>query len=88
MLALMTGMRPKEYLALQWQDIDFERSVVTFGGRSSGDARAEAGTLKSRKRPAAVAQPPLTPSLLLELAQHKRQQAEERFKVGPAYQKP
>ena len=28
-LALTTGMRPEEYLALQWKDIDFEKGVVT-----------------------------------------------------------
>lgn len=27
--ALATGIRPEEYLGLQWKDVDLERGVVT-----------------------------------------------------------
>jgi integrase len=29
LLAIETGMRPEEYLATQWKDLDFDKGVVT-----------------------------------------------------------
>ena len=31
-LALISGMRPEEYLALQWPDLDFQQNTVTVQG--------------------------------------------------------
>jgi integrase len=51
-VALTTGMRPSEYLALKWQDIDWDRgtvSVVRTLERSAGGWRF-AGTKRARSR--------------------------------------
>ncbi|MGA9768363.1 MAG: site-specific integrase [Blastocatellia bacterium] len=85
-IALATGMRPEEYLALQWKDFDLERGTVSVkrtlcwrrlgGGWYFGEPK----TARSRR------QIPLPFSLLRALADHKRRQAEERMKAGPQYQ--
>jgi integrase len=52
-VALTTGMRPSEYLALQWQDINWDRgtvSVVRTLERSAGGWRfAETKRARSRR---------------------------------------
>lgn len=82
--ALITGMRPEEYLALQWSDIDFERGTATVqralirhkGSWSFQDTK----TARSRRTIS------LPPQLLHKLSDHKRKQAEERLKIGPLWQ--
>lgn len=84
--ALATGMRPEEYLGLQWKDVDLERGVVTIrralvwrsigGGWYFGEPK----TSRSRR------QMPLPASTLRALAQHRRLQAAERLKAGATYQ--
>ncbi len=85
-IALATGMRPEEYLALQWKDVDLERGTVSVrrtlcwrrlgGGWYFGEPK----TARSRR------QIPLPFSLVRALVEHKRRQAEERLKAGPDYQ--
>ncbi|HEX8090294.1 MAG TPA: tyrosine-type recombinase/integrase [Blastocatellia bacterium] len=85
-IALATGMRPEEYLALQWKDVDLERETVSVkrtlcwrrlgGGWYFGEPK----TVRSRR------QIPLSPYLVHVLVEHKRRQAEERMKAGPQYQ--
>jgi integrase len=84
-LALTTGMRPEEYLGLQWKAVDLERGVVTVqrtviwrsdGGWYFGEPK----TTSSRRSI------PLPPSIVSALREHKRKQAEERLKMGPRYQ--
>jgi integrase len=83
--ALATGMRPEEYLGLQWKDVDLERGTVTVrralvwrekGGWYFGEPK----TARSRRSI------PLPASTVRALAEHKRKQAEERLKMGPDYQ--
>ena len=53
--ALTTGMRPEEYLALQWKDIDFERCTATvqralvWHRKGGGFKFDEPKTAKSRR---------------------------------------
>jgi integrase len=85
-LALFTGMRPEEYLGLQWKDIDFERAVVRvqraliWRRRGGGWRIEEPKTAKSRRS----INIPL--DLAKKLKEHKRHQAEERMKAGAKYQ--
>ncbi|HEX8397676.1 MAG TPA: site-specific integrase [Pyrinomonadaceae bacterium] len=84
--ALATGMRPEEYLALQWKDIDLEKGTATVrralvthrkgGGWHFGEPK----TKKSRRTL------PLPKSIIRELQAHRRQQGEARLKLGSAWQ--
>lgn len=84
--ALATGMRPEEYLGLQWKDVDLDRGVVTVRRalvwRSTGGGWyfSETKTARSRR------QIPLPASTMRALAEHRRQQAAERLKAGATYQ--
>lgn len=79
--AISTGMRPEEYLALQWDDIDFHRGIVTVqrvivwrrgGGWHFQDPKTE----QSRR---AV---PIGAALQAMLREHKKNQLEERLRAG------
>jgi integrase len=84
-LALETGMRPEEYLGLQWRDIDFEQSrlsvrralVLQKGG---GFVFTEPKTPQSRRSI------PLSASAVGVLKVHRRVQLESRMKINGAYE--
>lgn len=82
--ALLTGMRPEEYLALKWADIDFERSTSTVRRalvRHKGSwSFQETKTARSRRTIF------LPTQLLHRLAAHKRQQAAQRLQLGSLWQ--
>jgi integrase len=82
--ALISGMRPEEYLALQWADIDFERGTAQVRRalvwhKKSWDFE-EPKTARSRRTVF------LPAPLLQRLTAHKRKQGEERLKLGAAWQ--
>lgn len=82
--ALLTGMRPEEYLALQWSDVDMAR----------GTAQVRRALVRHKKnwsfeepKTACSRRTVFLPAPLLEkLAAHKRKQAETRLKLGAAWQ--
>jgi integrase len=83
-VALTTGLRPGEYLALRWPDVDLKAGTVTVRRalvrRKDGSwGFEEPKTARSRRTV------PLPPSAVKALAEHKRKQAEERLAKGPAY---
>lgn len=84
--ALATGMRPEEYLGLQWKDVDLEGGTVTvrraliWRAKGGGWYFGEPKTARSRR------QIPLPASTLRALAEHRRQQVAERLKAGAGYQ--
>jgi integrase len=82
--ALITGMRPEEYLALQWTDIAFERKTATVQRaliRHKGSwSFHETKTAGSRRTIS------LPPQVIQKLAAHKREQAESRLKAGSCWQ--
>lgn len=77
-LALVTGMRPEEYLGLKWQDINFQRGIVTvqrtlcWRRRGGGYYFGEPKTSQSRRSI------PIPTSLSHALIEHKRKQEQER----------
>ncbi len=82
LVALTTGMRPSEYLALQWKDIDFDGARIQV--RRSLDWRrkgqwnfSEPKTARSRRSI------PIPAEVSDRLQRHRRVQAEERLKAGP-----
>jgi integrase len=84
-LALATGMRRGELLALKWQDINLttgtlqiRRILTRFPGK--GYVEAEPKTLKSRRNI-------IVASCALEaLKRHRKRQLEAKLKAGPAWQ--
>ncbi|HEV2708052.1 MAG TPA: site-specific integrase [Pyrinomonadaceae bacterium] len=82
--ALLTGMRPEEYLALQWADVDFERSTAQVRRALVRHKKSwsfeEPKTARSRRTVY------LPAPLLQKLAAHKRKQAEARLKLGALWQ--
>lgn len=83
--ALTTGMRPEEYLALKWKDVDFERGVVVI--RRSLIWRPKLGgwffdeTKTSRSRRSI----PVPKTVLRGLSELKERQAAERSQAGEHY---
>lgn len=83
-LAIETGMRPEEYLGLQWKDIDFENCrlsvrralIVRKGG---GFEFSEPKTAQSRRSI------PLSQSATSALKTHRRRQLEARMKIQDVY---
>jgi len=83
--ALATGLRPEEYLALQWKDVDFSKKTATVRRAvirlpKSKWYFSEPKTKSSRRTL------PLPVSLVSELRTHRRKQNEERLKLGAAWQ--
>jgi integrase len=85
--ALTTGMRPQEYLALKWSDIDLEkgsatvrRAIVWKREKGGGWNFAEPKTSRSRRTI------PLPASTVKAVLEHKRQQGIERLRLGSDWQ--
>lgn len=83
--ALATGMRPEEYLALHWDDVDLEKQEA-YVRRSlyrpkGGDWKIEEVKTESSLRPVGFEK-----RLAQALAEHKRAQAVQRLRLGRKYQ--
>ncbi len=83
--ALATGMRPQEYLGLQWKDVDFDKKTASVRRAvvrlpRIGWQFSEPKT-KSSKRTLT-----LPTSLVGELRDHRICQHKERLKLGSAWQ--
>ena len=83
-VALATGARMGELLALRWQDVDLDRATIhiirsarRFPRR--GVVYTDTKSHRSR-RPVA-----LSPDTTATLQRHRRAQAEQRLALGPAY---
>ena len=84
-LALTTGMRPGEYLALKWKDFDLQNGTVvvrrTLARREDGGWEfAEPKTAQSARSI------PLPPTVVRALLEHRRLQAAEKLKSGEKYE--
>ncbi len=82
-LALTTGMRRGELLALQWQDVDVERGVLQVRGSvqdtGQGFIIAEPKTKQARR------QIGLTEGAVGALRRHRARQEAERHMLGPSW---
>lgn len=84
LVAIETGMRPEEYLGLQWKDVDFDNKVLSVRRavvicKGGGFIFTEPKTKKSRRST------PLSNSVINALKTHRRHQLEERLKLGGSY---
>ncbi|HEX8423828.1 MAG TPA: site-specific integrase [Pyrinomonadaceae bacterium] len=82
--ALLTGMRPEEYLALQWSDVDFNRGTAQV--RRALVRHKKSWSFEEPKTARSRRMIYLPAPLQRKLAAHKRQQAEGRLKLGAAWQ--
>ncbi len=85
-LALTTGMRPEEYLGLQWKDIDFEAESVIVRRALVWRRKGGGWTLQETKTPQSRRTIPLPSSVAKSLREHRRKQNEERLKAGTSFQ--
>lgn len=83
--ALITGMRPSEYLALRWSDLDLKKGTATVqrsvtpttgGGFTFGETK----TKQSRRTI------PLPQTLVKDLNRHRIAQLEQKLRLGESYQ--
>jgi integrase len=84
-LALTTGMRPGEYLGLQWKDVDLKKGVVVVRRtlvpkKDGGWEFAEPKTAQSARTI------PLPKSVTRALVEHRKAQAEQKLKAGEKYE--
>jgi integrase len=83
-LALATGMRRGELLALRWQDIDFKNKRLSVQRSVS---RLPGGHLVSEPKTASGKRSIALPPFVIEaLQQHRVRQIETKLKVGPAWE--
>jgi integrase len=82
--ALLSGMRPEEYLGLQWADVDLERRTVQVKRALVWHKRSwsfeDPKTARSR-RTVSLPRP-----LVEKLKAHRRAQAEQRLKLGSSWE--
>jgi integrase len=83
--ALGTGLRPEEYLGLQWKDIDFDKQTATVRRVVIRLPRTE-WYFSEPKTNGSRRTIPLPISLVNALRAHRRKQGEERLKLGAAWQ--
>jgi integrase len=85
-VALWTGMRPEEYLGLQWKDVDFGEGTITvqramlFNRKGGGWYFKEPKTAQSRRTI------PIPAHLVAQLKRHRAKQLAERLESGDKYQ--
>jgi integrase len=85
-LAISTGMRPEEYLGLQWKDIDLSVGTVTvqralvWRRKGGGWSLEEPKTSKSRRSI------PISQTIVGELTAHRKLQLERRMNLRETYQ--
>src|SRR5215213_8999996 len=77
--ALLSGMRPEEYLALRWPDVDFERGAASI--QRALVRHKKVWSFENPKTPRSRRTLTLPSLLLHKLANHKRNPAEERLKA-------
>lgn len=85
-LALTTGMRPEEYLALQWKDVDLEKGTATVQRALVWNRKGGGWTFTAPKTARSRRSIPIPGSVVRALVSHKRQQSASRLKAGAAYQ--
>lgn len=80
-LALLYGMRQGECLGLRWEDVSFTNESLQVR-RSQGRVAGKGLVLEDLKTSSSVRNLPLPNEILELFKQHKREQLEQRLKLG------
>jgi integrase len=80
-VALHTGLRRGELLALRWNDVDFEKGTLRVD-----ESLDQHGTFHAPKRKDSRRTLRLTPVSLIALKAHRAHQNKERLKVGERWE--
>jgi len=83
-LALATGARQGELLALRWEDVDLERGSIQIV-RTARRVPGKGVVYRSPKTHRSLRPVALSPDTVRVLRHHRRSQAENRLLLGPAY---
>lgn len=83
--ALETGMRPEEYLSLQWKDVDLERRIATVQRALIFRPRGGGYYFSQPKTPSSRRTIELSQTIIQSLKRHKAKQGELRLKAGQEY---
>ncbi len=84
LMAVTTGLRRGEVLALRWKDVNLEEGRITIN--QSLEQTKDGLRFKSPKTERSRRQVPL-PGVTIDIVKdHKRKQNEERLRLGPVYQ--
>lgn len=84
-LALLSGMRPEEYLALQWSDVDFTRHTLSIQRVLVWERWTKHWHFTEPKTPKSRRTIPLPAYFFQKLHDHRIKQAEHRLKLGEGY---
>ena len=83
--ALLTGMRPEEYLSIRWSDLDLKKGLVTVQRaliwRKGGGYKFDPPKTQKSRRSI-----PLPSNLISKIKRHRKNQLEDRMRLGQAYQ--
>jgi len=83
LLAVTTGMRRGEILALRWTDVDFKKATVAV---QQSLEQTRAGGLRFKRPKTERSRVIVLPALVVEsLKRHRAEQATRRLQLGPAY---
>ena len=85
-LALWTGMRPEEYLGLQWVDVDLKAGTITVQRAMLFNRKGGGWYFKEPKTPQSRRAIPIPRHLTGQLKDHRTRQLEKRLKLGEAYE--
>ena len=84
LLALSTGLRRGELLALQWNDLDLDAGTLSVR-RSLGRSSAQGIVIAEPKTPQGRRTVRLSAPVVTELRVHRKRQLEQRLSAGPEW---
>ncbi|QKE73464.1 site-specific integrase [Arthrobacter citreus] len=84
-LALFTGMRRNELLALQWKNVDFKNNIINVR-HSVQYTKQDKHELKEPKTKSSIRDISIDPELMDELKKYKTIRSQEKLKLGDKWQ--
>jgi integrase len=82
LLAATTGLRPQEYVALNWESVDLDAGTVTVRQAMVYERSGKAGKIGDTKTPKGVRTIPLPTDTKEALREHQRNQRRARLEAG------